>query len=215
VKAAFSAIWKTTDLIVSMDSLLLWKPWWHCESWTPSSEGLHLDQNPFHKPNKECIQGMLPLYDVTEVTGGLEIVPCTHLPQAKEVFKKRYPRMVSPMTGDWCVLGRDDPIQGTGKLLTCCAGDLILWDSRTVHGGHVGKGPENPSEDGPARLARLTQTICMVPREKATAAKLAKRKEAIKKGVGFTHWPGECRVVSNASSGFVPPQLTPEQLELV
>ena len=29
-------------------------------------------------------------------------------------------------------------LQGTGKLLLAKAGDLILWDSRTVHGGRVG-----------------------------------------------------------------------------
>ena len=32
-------------------------------------EGLHLDQNPFAKPDRCCVQGMVPLLDVTEASG--------------------------------------------------------------------------------------------------------------------------------------------------
>merc|ERR1719321_2184043 len=65
VKRAFASIWQTEDLIVSMDCVLLWRPWWVDKQWTPRTEGLHLDQNPFHKPELECVQGMVPLLPVT------------------------------------------------------------------------------------------------------------------------------------------------------
>jgi len=43
-----------------MDAVVIWRPWWAApegERWMPRTEGLHLDQNPFSKPQKDCIQG--------------------------------------------------------------------------------------------------------------------------------------------------------------
>jgi ectoine hydroxylase-related dioxygenase (phytanoyl-CoA dioxygenase family) len=79
---------------------------------------------------------MIPLYDVTEEIGGLEVCPETHLDTVKENFKKDYPSY--EFSDNFLVLSSEDKLQGTGKLLLAKAGDLILWDSRTVHGGRVG-----------------------------------------------------------------------------
>merc|ERR1719390_131282 len=119
-----------------MDTVIAWRPWHVEKSWRPQTEGLHLDQNPFTKPQLDCVQGMMPLMDVTEATGGLEVVPGSHNAAAKAAYKEMYPDMAR--RGDWCPLDQDDPLQGQGVLLVASAGDLILWDSRTVHGGVVG-----------------------------------------------------------------------------
>ena len=37
------------ELITSMDCFLLWRPWKNNQPWKPKTEGLHIDQNPFHK----------------------------------------------------------------------------------------------------------------------------------------------------------------------
>ena len=37
------------ELITSMDCFLLWRPWMNNQPWKPKTEGLHIDQNPFHK----------------------------------------------------------------------------------------------------------------------------------------------------------------------
>ena len=50
-------------------------------------------------------------------------------------------------------------------LLLAQPGDVILWDSRTIHGGHVGTGAGEADEE----LARMSVTVCMVPRSRATA----------------------------------------------
>ena len=58
-----------------------------------------MDQNPFTKPQLDCVQGkgkckcrckcidcvqgMLPLIDVTERSGGLEVVPRSHCEDAR------------------------------------------------------------------------------------------------------------------------------------
>merc|ERR1712038_1417788 len=63
LKNVFSAIWKTGELIVSMDAIIAWRKWKGYDSSTnnnefpspPRTEGLHLDQNPFDKSYLDCI----------------------------------------------------------------------------------------------------------------------------------------------------------------
>ena len=38
---------------------------------------------------------------------------------------------------DWVELKADDQLCKKGLLVECDAGDLILWDSRVVHGGKI------------------------------------------------------------------------------
>ena len=149
LKDVFSMIWETDDLIVSMDSIIAWKLWkgYNSSSYTdaypiqPKTEGLHLDQNPFSKPSLDCIQGMMPLLSVTKETGGLTVVPFSHSDENKVEFKARYPGMKN--IGDWCPISEGDPMYNDAILLLAEPGDLILWDSRTVHGGMIGSGEKD------------------------------------------------------------------------
>jgi hypothetical protein len=85
-------------------------------------------------------------------------------------------------------LSQDDYLQkeNIGKLIEAQPGDLILWDSRTIHGGLIGT-----RESGQAELARLSMCVCMTPKSKASEETLQKRKEAFQSGVNTTHWPHE------------------------
>jgi len=50
------------------------------------------------------------------------------------------------------------------------AGDIILWDSRTIHGGLVGQGPGkelSAAETENIQLARLSLPVCMTPKRLA------------------------------------------------
>ena len=71
----FKKIWgvEEHELLASLDIAICYRQWWLSgeEQWKPFSEGLHLDQNAWNKKGKCCIQGMIPLYDVTIETGGL------------------------------------------------------------------------------------------------------------------------------------------------
>uniref|UniRef100_A0A7S2IG43 Phytanoyl-CoA dioxygenase n=1 Tax=Helicotheca tamesis TaxID=374047 RepID=A0A7S2IG43_9STRA len=210
----FAKIWDEEDLLVSMDAVIAWKPWWHHSGWIPLTEGLHLDQNPFNKRDFVCVQGMVPLYDVTTTVGGLEVVPQTHTEESKDEFRKRYPQM--SYSGDWCPLRRKDPLQGCGSLVLAQAGDLILWDSRTVHGGVVGTGEIRKEDKHKAQLARLSIPVCMTPRSWASKEVLQQRKEAFETGACMTHWPHE--VGDGHSVGTfanVPIDLTKEQLKIL
>jgi len=206
IKSVFSKIWSTDSLLVSMDSVILWKPWWgSSKSRIPRTEGFHVDQNPFLKPGKECFQGMVPLYDVTMETGGLQVVPKSHLPEAKSYWQN------SGDNGDFVMLKPSDPMRKQGKLVLASAGDIIIWDSRTVHGGWVGTGTNTE----PTHLTRLSQTVCMTPKSKASDKVLTERVEGFEQGLGFSHWPHQVHVTCHPRQGYKPITLTAEQKDLL
>ncbi|CAK9104900.1 unnamed protein product [Durusdinium trenchii] len=234
VKKAFEEFWGSSDLIVSMDAQIFWRPWWIRSAWKPQTEPLHLDQNPFHKPNLETIQGMVPLLPVTKTTGGLQVVPRTHTASAKDALKEERPHLA--YRGDWCPLmtAHQDSI-----LLLASPGDLLLWDSRTIHGGLVGSGravaasaacPAAAAE-AEAELARMAVTVAMVPRSRASEEVLRKRGvdsevrtgsglEGFQKGLCFNHSPHEAGTSTGTLSSSHAKrhdfeQLTPEQRALL
>lgn len=204
IRNAFANIWKTDELLVSMDSIIIWLPWWKNSSWKPYSEGLHIDQNPFRKPDKCCVQGMVPLLNVTDITGGLEVIPKSHLSDAQTSFKLNHPYLERGIS-DWCVLKNPDKKSPSPILLKAKAGDLILWDSRLLHGGRVGTGNlssnhEIDSSDDYNGLARIAIPVCMTPRSFASQKTLQTRKRGYLKGATFNHWPHEAVITSRISA---------------
>mmetsp|Transcript_3006 Transcript_3006/g.6465 ORF Transcript_3006/g.6465 Transcript_3006/m.6465 type:complete len:337 (-) Transcript_3006:47-1057(-) len=215
VQRAFAAIWdvRSEDLITSMDAVLVWTPWWRKPDneriglnaeyggWArPSTEGLHLDQNPFDKPDLDCIQGMVPLLPVTPEVGGLEVVPFSHTPDAKERLKKDFP--VLQRLGDWCPIGSRGSHTAGAFLIEANPGDLILWDARTIHGGRVGPGlpwGNDSSFTPPTQLARISVTVSMTPRSKASEKVQKRRRKGFQAGRAFNHCPHE----AGTSSGTI------------
>lgn len=218
LKRVFQQIWKAEDLIVSMDCVLVWKPWWIEDakaSWIPETEGLHLDQNPFSKPGFECVQGMVPLLPVTEASGGLRVVPDSHLDSSKEAFKRSHSHMRG--AGDWCPCN-ERALREQAVLLLASPGDLILWDSRTIHGGIVGSG--RTTTDDSADLARLSVTVAMTPRAWASQLVQQCRRDGFEKGANFNHCPHESgssngTIRAQVRQGYKPVSLTPVQEALL
>lgn len=196
IKDIFAKIWGTNDLLCSMDYVICWRPWWlqDEENWDPEVEGLHVDQNPVSKRGFHCVQGMLNLYDVTEETGGLEIVPRSHTDEIQDYLANYYGKN----RGDWCPFPKADKkyynhIQNNeAKLITVPAGSFILWDSRLIHAGKVGSGKELNEEDDKdtyiSELTRLSVPICMMPREKVSDRVQKQRAMAFFEGKVMSHW---------------------------
>lgn len=217
IRAVFGRIWGTDKLLVSMDSVIVWLPWWVNPHWEPVSEGLHVDQNPYYKIDMCCVQGMVPLLDVTEETGGLEVVPFSHQQSARERFKTTHPQY-SRNSSDWCLLRTADALTHAPILLKSKAGDIILWDSRLIHGGRVGRGERRRHDSvrmAGVDLARLSIPVCMTPREFATEQVQSKRKKAFTAGSTFTHWPHEAVCTNFSSKAFVAVDLTERSMDLV
>lgn len=193
VKGVFEQLWGTSDLLTSMDCMLLRPP--GALSKLGGSEGLHVDQNPIVKPVRECVQGMLPLVAVTAATGGLEVVPRSHLDDDFRARLKAVHWTLEHMRlgDDWCtfrpdtldeVLDRDRcvefyaELERRARLLLAEPGDLILWDSLTIHGGRVPDEQALEAACASHELARMSCTVAMTPR----AFALPERIRALRRG---------------------------------
>lgn len=85
-------------------------------------------------------------------------------------------------------------------LLKAKAGDLILWDSRTLHGGRVGTtGASGGGVDGAMELARIAVPVCMTPRALASKAVQRSRHQGYRQGNTFNHWPHEARKTNSGA----------------
>jgi len=162
---------------------------------------------------------MMPLYPVNANIGGTQVVPRSHTREGCDALKERHPQYKN--AGDWCVLGKRDPMQAEARLLLADPGDFILWDSRTVHGGLVGPAVPPEHEELP-EVIRMSVPVCMTPRAWASEEVLETRREGFAHGVCFNHWPhythaGKGAINAKAMQGndFTPIELTPEQQALL
>mmetsp|Transcript_15972 Transcript_15972/g.24552 ORF Transcript_15972/g.24552 Transcript_15972/m.24552 type:complete len:448 (+) Transcript_15972:41-1384(+) len=200
VHAAFSKAWGTSDLITSFDGCNLYRPWQYHGGWRTKGKWWHLDQNARRSESrgKQSIQGLLALTDGDETTGGLCVIPKTHL-----VHDQLCERVRWPSHSDYVPLPKKDRVFDDfrdvgGYLVHYKAGDLVVWDGRTVH-------CNSPSMDAldanatvsraesaakKCSLTRMVVYICFGPREKAKNEILKKRQQiAFNAHCTSTHWP--------------------------
>jgi len=202
VRKAFSQLWNVSEdkLITSFDGANVFRPflapagapdlvtrggWWHC------------DQSG-HNPGLQCVQGLVAITAATPATGGLVVLPGSHVHHAE--LAQRYPHV----THDFVGIDAADPILGAvaggiaapATLVQCSAGDLVLWDSRVVHCNSPAL--VRAAEQGEPRLLRLASYVCMTPRAWADETTLAMRHMAVDQLATSTHWPHRFRVTSCA-----------------
>ena len=182
VHDAFKKLWvhfgveekRASDLLVSFDGVCImpapelagWgmkqKPWPHTDQ--------GVDAKPYSSKSRgvSCIQGVVNLADVNENDATLIVYPGSHNYHA-ELLKTRH-------TGDksgWVRLGDGDdawlaergcrPTRVTGK-----AGDMFLWDSRTIH---CNTPPRLPRDEPHSRMVVYA---CMMPRSGCPVGTLEK-----------------------------------------
>ena len=188
VKAAFKRVWETSNLIVSMNAVIVWRQWSLDETCQPQTKVLCINQNPFSNPGLDCVQVMLPMVSVTESSGGLEVVPRRHRKYAKAAYLSRYPYMAHH--GDWCPLEATDPMQSDGALLHAFGGDLVLWDLHNVHDGLVSTVVTTATVSHP-ELAWISITVAMTPRALAGNKVQQLRRHGFAAGELFNHCPHE------------------------
>lgn len=156
----------------------------------------HVDQN-WLKPDRKsrvCVQGLVTYYASTEDSGGFCLIPRSHHSFAEVC--KRSPS--SKMMIDFVSLDAYDPLlqENEGKVIAAKAGDMILWDSRTVHCNtpalSIGKydfrkGMSQANQHN--ELIRLVAYTCMLPKAHATVQAVQNRKKAFTLGLATSHWP--------------------------
>lgn len=119
------------------------------------------------------------------------------------------------------LLPRGNEQEKDAKLVMANPGDLILWDSRLLHCGHVGRGKPDSAE-----WLRLSFTVCMLPKQGVEMDVLQDRRAAVSQGLCLTHWPSKCEPHSFSDSDasalpkdwrsrYTVPQLSREQQLLI
>merc|ERR1712232_682211 len=178
VRAAFAKIWDTDELLTSFDAASIFRPWQHEHLGFARTHGgwYHLDQGRT-LPGLQSVQGLVTLLDVDASTGGLVVVPGSHKKHA-ELVRYQYAE------DNYVSVPASDPIlELPKKLVTCRAGDLVLWDSRCVHCNAPGRRDLRPvvksveAISAPADLLRMVAYICMTPKSKASKEVLSQRCE--------------------------------------
>lgn len=188
LKKAFAAIWEDEDLLVSFDGMALWRPWAIKDAWKTNRGGawLHIDQHPITRPGLQCVQGLVNLIKTSPQTGGNVLIPGSHktFSSIPELYPQRLGRI--PLDIDHFRFPSDDPLLvGTPPIMCHLeAGDLLLWDSRTIHCSSASI--EQP--DAKAELMRAVSLVCMMPKRLTSEKVLEQRKRAVDRVISTTNW---------------------------
>jgi|ERR1712232_927132 len=178
VRGAFEQIWSTADLICSFDGFNVFRPWHHGFMKTEGG-WFHVDQGRT-VTGHQCVQGMVSLLDQSPKTGGLVVIPGSHHAH-EEVMR------FAQDDGDYVALPADaELLNQAWRLVTCRAGDLVLWDSRCVHCNS----PAIQQPDSAANeLMRAAVYVCMTPRSFASEEALRVRRAGYEMHATTSHWP--------------------------
>jgi len=189
VKQCFAQVWDgDEDLLVSFDGVTIWRPWTYEESWKTNAGNswLHIDQHPIGRPGKHCVQGLVNLLPTSPETGGNVVIPGSHrlFEKIPEQYTERLDR-IHPSIDHFRFPNDDENlVQNQPVMCHMEAGDLLLWDSRTIH-------CSAPSLTTPSRddeLLRAASLICMMPRSKSNPEVIEKRKAAVDNLTSTTNW---------------------------
>ncbi|GKZ86192.1 hypothetical protein AnigIFM56816_001244 [Aspergillus niger] len=221
----FSELWETDELIVAFDGFNIslpnrtdinWSPWPHC------------DQSPKRK-GMQAVQGLLNFATNGPDDGGLILMKGS-ANLFDEFFASQHQAAdhedAPPPELEWedLFLFKEEHVRwftDRGCELTKISldpGDMVLWDSRTMHYACLPKGNN----------IRHAQYICMTPKSFATSDALDLRKRCFEEYRGTTHWPhrnihitsmkpmrGEVACPKDRDEPFEKPVITDRMLRLV
>ncbi len=225
VKRAFAAIWEDDDLLVSFDGMALWRPTAVNPDWQTNRGGswLHIDQHPIGRPGFHCVQGLVSLLPTSPATGGNVLIPGSHrlFDSIPDRYEARLAR-IDPTIDHFRYPADDPQLLSTPPIMPHLeAGDLLLWDSRTVHCSSPALAPDPDHRD----LLRAASLVCMMPAARSNPSVIARRRAAVADLTSTTNWSDRFidadrfpQVLAESGRTFVlppVPALTPAQQALV
>jgi len=227
----------TDDLLTSFDGMSIFRPWKLNQQWktNPSASWLHIDQHPLHRHGLQCVQGLVNLLPMNDSCGGNVLIPKSHRDFTN--IPKKYPERVAkvPAAIDHFRYPANDPLlvdDAPEQPIMCHmeVGDMLLWDSRTIHCS----GPGLSDPESKPELMRAVSLICMMPRDRCPEEVRQTRLRAPLEGLSTTNWSDRWIPLDDSPAVLVhqdlnkypnrkgykynlvpPPALTPYQLKLV
>ncbi len=146
----FAAVWGTEDLIVDFGGCVVLRPLSDCtQRWRTAEGWFHTDQNANSRPGLQTVQGGLLLTDQTPATGGLVVVPRS-MSDHTALSRRAAREWGTSDDNHFLLVPPDDPVLHDPArrplFVAGRKGDLVLWDSRTVHCNSVGNRSWGPTE---------------------------------------------------------------------
>ncbi len=193
VQEVFSAIWNldVKELLTSYDRGSTFRPWQqYNKAWKTKGGWWHIDQNSLKGPTRTgrvSIQSLVTMYDVNESTGGFAAIPGSHHfnEELSEQFAKHESIQIDHV---YVNLSENSNIMPLKKILVGAkAGDMILWDSRTIHcnvPAFTNNNPQLPIGE----LLRLVGYVCMQPKSAAPEGSGTNKKLALLCQIPSSHW---------------------------
>ena len=186
----FESIHGTDDLLVSFDGASFGPPHEVTKrGYYKNNNWLHSDQS-YLRPNFECVQSWVTARDVNEGDATLTLLQGSHKLHAR--FRDRFD---IKSKDDWYKLNQEEiefyKENGCRQLdITCPAGSLVLWDSRTIHSGK-----EAVKTRGETNM-RIVSYLCYTPRSLANKNTIKKRIKAFEELRTTSHWPHKAKLFS-------------------
>lgn len=178
---AFATIWGTSDLLVSFDALNVTFP--NRKDKPRKGAWPHVDQSPFRK-GMQCIQGVINLSHSGPEDGGLVVFPGSHN-HVEDFFATQTDRATWEKKDIYLFSTEELKFfedKGIKPHKVCAEpGDLLIWDSRTVHWG------AEPTEKG--TTIRTVIYASYAPAKLASKEALETKKQVFEAWEGTTHWP--------------------------
>lgn len=197
IKQAFAAVWDDDDLLVSFDGMALWRPPSVDPNWLTTRGGswLHIDQHPVGRPGFHCVQGLVSLRPTSPTSGGNIVVPRSHrlFESIPERYTERLARIDTSI--DHFRFPADDPQLAETPPIMCHleTGDMLLWDSRTIHcsspgSPEAGAGAGAGTDAAAPELVRAVSLVCMMPRSRSNDQVIERRRAAVVNRTSTTNW---------------------------
>ncbi|WRT66716.1 uncharacterized protein IL334_003679 [Kwoniella shivajii] len=192
----FAKIWGTDELLVSYDGVNVSLPFKNEDLGNRGEPWPHVDQSP-NRRGKECIQGIANLAPNGPNDGGLMVLDGS-FPLYNQYFDEH--EHLKPSDG-WNWMDSFAYPEETLKWfeekgckwikIEASPGDLILWDSRTVHYGDAARGDQ----------PRVATYVCYKPAQGIKPEKLEERKTALADYSGTSHDPINFRLTGTNANG--------------
>ncbi len=191
----FAKIWDCNreDLLTSFDASSFHFPPEDTNRGYFRQPWLHCDQS-FTRNGFECVQSWITGYEVHEDDATLLFLEKSN--NYHENFKNNFN---IDKKDDWFQLSSEKDSEHVKffidkgceqKRISCPAGSMVLWDSRTIHcGAEPIKGRQN-------KTFRNVSYICMMPRKLATESIIDKKIKALNNLRTTTHWANRCKLFS-------------------
>lgn len=184
----FCKIWNVTpeELLVSFDGFSCSMPHEITKrGYYKGNNWFHTDQSLTENEKEEkCIQSWVTLYDVNEGDATLTFLEGSHKYHGD--FGKKFNIKDKK---DWYKLANDEQLNYFLNLsckiknITCKAGTLVLWNSKTFHAG------KEALKNRPLTNFRGVVYLCYTPRILCTNTKLTKKQKAFNEKRMTSHWP--------------------------